>query len=63
MKRKLLCIAVAIIMILPLAFAAIPMASAAVADGWICNEEASRYKINTDGSLSINYNAASVDWA
>ncbi len=30
MKRKLLCIAVAVIMILPLAFAAIPMASAAV---------------------------------
>ena len=63
MKRKLLCIAVAIIMILPLAFAAIPMASAAVADGWIYNDDASRYRINTDGSLSISYNAAGVSWA
>ncbi len=63
MKRKLLCIAVAVIMILPLAFAAIPTASAAVAEGWLYNDDASRYKINADGSLSICYNSAGVSWA
>ena len=67
MKRKLLCIAVAIIMILPLAFAAIPMASAAVADGWehtaTGGASASNFKVNADGSLSMGWGNPEVPFA
>lgn len=67
MKRKLLCIAVAVIMILPLAFAAIPTASAAVAEGWdhtaSGGASAGNFAINSDGSLTMGWGNPAVTWA
>ncbi|MBR2327720.1 MAG: hypothetical protein IKA51_03755 [Clostridia bacterium] len=59
MKRKLLCIAVAIIMILPLAFAAIPMASAAsvkyISSDFSYPADINGIAINSDGSMGVSY--------
>ncbi len=72
MKRKLLCVAVALVMILPLAFAALPMSSANIelgfdqtaawtpvaTTGW-----GSQYVVEADNSVTMWYGVADVTWA